>query len=31
MSTVHLVGWPRAGAPDVLEFLADSDAHIVRA
>jgi cysteine desulfurase/selenocysteine lyase len=30
MSTVHLVGRHKPGAPGVLEFAADSDAHIVR-
>jgi cysteine desulfurase/selenocysteine lyase len=30
MSTVHLFGRKRAGTEDTLEFLADSDAHIVR-
>jgi cysteine desulfurase/selenocysteine lyase len=30
MSTVHLFGRERPGAGDTLEFLADSDAHIVR-
>lgn len=30
MSTVHLFGRKRPGADDTLEFLADSDAHIVR-
>jgi cysteine desulfurase/selenocysteine lyase len=30
MSTVHLFGRERPGTDDTLEFLADSDAHIVR-
>jgi cysteine desulfurase/selenocysteine lyase len=30
MSTVHLFGRQRPGTEDTLEFLADSDAHIVR-
>ena len=30
MSTVHLFGRKRPGTADVLEFLADSDAHVVR-
>jgi cysteine desulfurase/selenocysteine lyase len=30
MSTVHLFGRKRPGTDDTLEFLADSDAHIVR-
>jgi len=30
MSTVHLVGRNKPGSPGVLEFAADSDAHIVR-
>jgi cysteine desulfurase/selenocysteine lyase len=30
MSTVHLFGRKRHGSDDTLEFLADSDAHIVR-
>ncbi|MDB5322543.1 MAG: cysteine desulfurase [Phycisphaerales bacterium] len=30
MSTVHLFGRKRPGSNDTLEFLADSDAHIVR-
>jgi cysteine desulfurase/selenocysteine lyase len=30
MSTVHLVGRKRPGTDDVFEFLADSDAHLVR-
>ena len=30
MSTVHLFARKKPGAPDRLEFLADSDAHIVR-
>ena len=30
MSTVHLFGRKRPGSEDTLDFLADSDAHIVR-
>jgi cysteine desulfurase/selenocysteine lyase len=30
MSLVHLYGRKRPGTDDVLDFLADSDAHIVR-